>query len=109
MTGTDAQTAYSDLLSAFKNGNVQNWMDRVLSGNYGGETVHRSTTYNNPYYGQTGGQSFGLGDQGFNDVFGNTSYSDGYHLDFQGNWVSNASGGSNNWGHGGGGGGTAHY
>lgn len=115
-TGSSAQQAYTDLMNVIKSGgDVNEWITSINTSSFGGGTKH-STNNKNNNYNQPGGQSFGFGDQGYNDVFGNNSLSDGYHLDIYGNWVHNnfggpadpVIGGENNWGHGGGGGGS-HY
>ena len=101
LTG-NPNASFDELLRKLENAN-----SNAAKGATPGRTGNPTTTWNNNY-GRTGGQSFGFGDQGFNDVFGNNSYSSGYHMDFWGNWVSNSFGGSGSSYYGGGGGGS-HY
>ena len=68
-----------------KNNNSQN--NRTTS-----SSVSNNNYYNN--YGRIGGTSIGLGDMGFDDVFGNTGFSSGKSLDLFGNWVQNSFGGN---------------
>ena len=58
-------------------------------------TAKAGNSSNNSGWNQPGGQGFGLGDAGYEAVFGNTSYDSGYHMDFWGNWVQNSGFGSN--------------
>ena len=88
INGTNAQDALKDL----QNGNsieyVINKYKPTTSSN------DKTSSGGNNNYGQTGGQTLGLGDQGFNDVFGGANgwgYDQGYSLGLDGQWYQNGS------------------